>query len=245
MATSWGNIEKEKHQNEFKIHWVSEIDKIKQSNQILGHGNGRTYSNSCLNNDGDLLLTRSFNKFISFDETNGVLECESGVTFEEILNLIVPRGWYLPVTPGTKFVTLGGAIANDIHGKNHHSMGNFGNHIESLMLYSTEFGVTRCSPSDNPNLFSATIGGIGLTGIILSARFNLIPIKSQMIKQEMIKFENLDEFFEINNQSKSHPYTVAWIDCMAKGKKLGRGHYIRGEHLDSDDHTLQKKSYKN
>ena len=240
MAQSWGNVDKETHKKELSVHWVSDIERIQESENILSHGNGRSYSNSCLNDGGDLLLTRNLNKFISFDETNGTLECESGVTFEEILNLIVPRGWFIPVTPGTKFVTLGGAIANDIHGKNHHSMGNFGNHLEHITLYTTESGVFRCSPSQNIEFFHATIGGIGLTGVILSAKFKLIPIKSQLIKQEMIKFNNLDEFFEINNQSKNYTYTVAWIDCMTKGHKLGRGHYIRGEHLDIEDDTLSK-----
>ena len=117
MARSWGNVDKENHSQEIKVNWINDIEKINESETILSHGNGRTYSNSCLNKDGDLLLTRSLNKFISFDQTNGTLECESGLTFEEILNLIVPRGWFLPVTPGTKYVTLGGAIANDIHGK--------------------------------------------------------------------------------------------------------------------------------
>ena len=117
MAQSWGNVDKETHRKEMSVHWVSDIERIQESENILSHGNGRTLPNSCLNDGGDLLLTRNLNKFISFDETNGTLECESGVTFEEILNLIVPRGWFLPVTPGTKFVTLGGAIANDIHGK--------------------------------------------------------------------------------------------------------------------------------
>ena len=240
MAKSWGNVEKENHNKEFQVHWVNDVSKISTSENILSHGNGRTYSNSCLNKDGDLLLTRSLNKFISFDETNGILECESGVSFEEILNLVVPRGWFLPVTPGTKYVTLGGAIANDIHGKNHHSMGNFGNHLESITLYNTEAGIFRCSPNEKADYFEATIGGIGLTGVILSAKLKLIPIKSQMINQEMVKFNNLDEFFDINNQSKNYTYTVAWIDCMAKGKKLGRGHYIRGEHINNDDQTLQK-----
>lgn len=241
MAQSWGNVDKESHSKELKVNWIDDISKINESETILSHGNGRTYSNSCLNKDGDLLLTRSLNKFISFDQTNGTLECESGLTFEEILNLIVPRGWFLPVTPGTKYVTLGGAIANDIHGKNHHSMGNFGNHLESITLYNTEAGIFRCSPNEKADYFEATIGGIGLTGVILSAKFKLIPIQSQMINQEMVKFNNLDEFFEINKQSKNYTYTVAWIDCMAKGKKLGRGHYIRGEHVNADDQTLHKK----
>ncbi len=240
MAQSWGNVDKENHLQELKVSWINDIEQINESETILSHGNGRTYSNSCLNKDGDLLLTRSLNKFISFDQTNGTLECESGLTFGEILNLIVPRGWFLPVTPGTKYVTLGGAIANDIHGKNHHTMGNFGNHIQSITIYNTEAGIFRCSPYENSEYFEATVGGIGLTGVILSAKFKLIPIKSQMINQEMIKFNNLDEFFEINNQSTGSTYTVSWIDCMAKGEKLGRGHYIRGEHVNKNDQTLEK-----
>ena len=241
MAQSWGNIDKESHRNEISIHWINDIHKMQESEKILPHGNGRTYSNSCLNDGGDLLLTRSLNKFISFDETNGLLECESGVTFEEILSLTVPRGWFLPVTPGTKFVTVGGAIANDIHGKNHHSMGNFGNHLKSLTLYTSESGVIRCSETQNAGFFNATIGGIGLTGAILSASFKLIPIKSQLIQQELIKFNNLNEFFDLNNESQNYSYTVAWIDCMTRGEKLGRGHYIRGEHVNHDDGTLEKK----
>lgn len=135
---------------------------------------GRSYGDSCLNNDHSLLVTKSLNNVISFDAINGNIECESGCTFDEILQLIVPKGWFLPVTPGTRFITVGGAIANDIHGKNHSSAGNFGNHVQWFYLLRSDYEQELyCSQDMNQELYKATIGGLGLTGIITKACFTL------------------------------------------------------------------------
>ncbi len=141
---------------------------------FLPFGNGRSYGDSCLNHNETLVLTRKLNHFISFDPSSGILCCESGLLLSEILRLIIPQGWFLPVTPGTKLVTLGGAIANDVHGKNHHNAGTFGCHVIEFELLRSDKGRLICSPRSNKDLFSATIGGLGLTGIITWAKLRLL-----------------------------------------------------------------------
>ena len=174
------------------------------------------------------------NRLLSFDEQSGILECESGVTFAELLELFVPRGWFLPVTPGTKFITVGGAIAADIHGKNHHVAGSFSRHTVSLLLLMGDGKILRCSRTERSNLFWATCGGMGLTGIIISASFRLIRIESAYIEQEMLRLRNIDEVMEAFESSKLWTYSVAWIDCYARGKSLGRSRLMRGEHASAD-----------
>jgi len=129
----------------------------------LPYGNGRSYGDSCQNDGGVLMDTRPLNRFIAFDEDSGILRCEAGVLLSEILKLIVPRGWFLPVTPGTRFVTVGGAIANDVHGKNHHRAGTFGCHVHCFELLRSDGSRLLCSESENPDWYRATIGGLGLT----------------------------------------------------------------------------------
>jgi FAD/FMN-containing dehydrogenase len=197
---------------------------------ILPHGLARSYGDSCLNDSQVVLSTLSLDKFIHFDRSAGVMRCEAGVSFAEILSVIVPQGWFLPVTPGTKFVTVGGSIANDIHGKNHHVAGNFGHHVRQFELLRSD-GRFLCSPTQNTELYFATIGGLGLTGLILWAEFNLKPIHNPLIVQEVVRYETLDEFFAISSESeRDFEYTVSWIDCLSKGRNLGRGHFIRGNH---------------
>src|SRR5690606_29302926 len=198
---------------------------------VLAHGMGRSYGDSCLNDGGTLLLTRGLSRFLAFDESTGVLRCEAGVTLAEVLELVVPRGFFLPVTPGTKFVTVGGAIANDVHGKNHHADGTFGRFVRRFELVGSD-GVRRiCSPTENEGHFRATIGGLGLTGIVTWAEIQLRRVPSPFIVQENLKMRGLDDFFRINEASeKDWLYTVAWIDVLARGRRLGRGIYYRGNH---------------
>jgi FAD/FMN-containing dehydrogenase len=178
-----------------------------------------------------LISTQYLDHFISLDRETGILECESGVTFESILKLIVPQGWFLPVTPGTKFITVGGAIANDVHGKNHHQAGNFGHHVISFELLRSDGQRLTCSRNENSDWFFASIGGLGLTGLILKAKFKLKSIVNPFISQEVIRFGHVDEFMVLSEQSEhDYEYTVSWIDCLAKGKNLGRGLFIRGNH---------------
>jgi FAD/FMN-containing dehydrogenase len=198
---------------------------------LLPYGCGRSYGDACLNDGGVLIETRRLDHLLRFDAANGVLEAESGVTLAVILELVVPRGFFLPVTPGTKFVTLGGAIANDVHGKNHHRSGTFGRHVLSLELSRSDGTRTTCSPDENANLFRATIGGLGLTGLITRATIRLPRVASSWIAMESVKYGSLDEFAALTAESDaSFEYTVAWADSTATGRSLGRGHFLRGNH---------------
>lgn len=205
----------------------------------LAYGNGRSYGDSCLNVDQTLLLTRGLDRFIEFDRVNGELRCEAGVTFDEILRLVVPRGWFLPVTPGTCFVTVGGAVANDVHGKNHHAAGTFGCHVLELELLRSDGSVRRCSPDLEPELFAATLGGLGLTGLIRWVRFRLKKISGPYIEGDAIKFETLEEFAALSAESdQSFEYTVAWLDCLSR---RGRGVFSRGNHGEHPERQTSER----
>lgn len=202
---------------------------------LLPRGLGRSYGDSCLNDNQTLIGSSKLNHFISFDEVSGILRCEAGTSFDQVLQLTVPRGWFLPVTPGTKFVTVGGAIANDVHGKNHHYAGNFGHHVLQFELLRSTGERISCSKEENSDLFFATIGGLGLTGFITWAEFKLKKISSAWIKQEQIKFESLNEFFSLASASeKDFEFTVAWVDCVS-GSDV-RGIFIRGNYAETQAH---------
>jgi FAD/FMN-containing dehydrogenase len=199
--------------------------------RALPFGNGRSYGDVCLNDGGVLLDCRGLDRFINFDREKGIIRCEGGVLLLDILRLVVPDGWFLPVVPGTQWVTIGGAIANDIHGKNHHVAGTIGHHIRSFELLRSDSTRRICSPSSNADWFRATVGGLGLTGIITWAEIQLKPISGSDIVCETIRFHSLDQFFEIARESDTaFEYTVAWIDALATGRKLGRGVFFRGNH---------------
>ncbi|MEY2169648.1 MULTISPECIES: FAD-binding oxidoreductase [unclassified Rhodanobacter] len=201
---------------------------------LLPYGNGRSYGDSCLNDGGTLLHARGLNRYLSFDPTSGLLECEAGVLFSEILDLVVPQGWFLPVTPGTKFITVGGAIANDVHGKNHHKAGTFGRHVLAFELLRSDGSRLLCSPTDHPDWFAATIGGLGLTGLITWARIQLRRIAGPWMSTEVHRFKDLAGFFRLSEDSdRDYEYTVAWIDCAAKGRALGRGLFTRANHASA------------
>jgi len=203
---------------------------------LLPYGNGRSYGDSCLNPGGALLDVRGLDRFITFDETSGKLRCESGVLLSELHELAVPRGWFLPVTPGTQFVTVGGAIANDVHGKNHHRAGTFGCHVLCFELLRSDGSRRICSTEENSEWFAATIGGLGLTGLITWAELQLRRVDSIYISAETIRFGALPEFFELSGGSDTqYEYTVAWLDCSASGRSQGRGLFTRGNHLAATD----------
>ena len=214
---------------------------------VLPFGRGRSYGDSCLNHEGFVLSSKRLDHFISFDEKTGLLQCEAGVTLADIIRACLPRGWFLPVTPGTQYVTVAGAIANDVHGKNHHRMGSFAHHLESFELLRSDGSRLFCSEQENSDWFAATIGGLGLTGFITRATISLRPVASSQINSESIKYRTLSDFFELSQQSADdYEYTVAWLDCLAGGEQLGRGHFIRGNHARSGPLTVasgqQKKS---
>ncbi len=192
----------------------------------LAHGAGRSYGDVCLNPGGTLLTTRALDKFIAFDRASGRLACEAGVTLGEILDLVQPMGWFLAVTPGTRFVTIGGAIANDVHGKNHHVAGAFGHHVLAFELVRSDG--SRSTVRSGEQMFAATVGGLGLTGLIVSAELQLAPIANAFMIVEAIKFASLGEFWALEAAAEGEwPYTVSWIDCTAKG---GRGILLCGRH---------------
>lgn len=199
----------------------------------LAYGNGRSYGDSCLALSDHVLYARSLDRFISVDWERGRIVAEAGVTLAEILALAIPHGWFLSVTPGTQFATLGGAIANDVHGKNHHRKGTFGNHVHSFGLLRNGHELLTCSAGENPALFAATIGGLGLTGIISWVEISLMPIRSSQIDSTAVRFGSLAEFFTLSSElDRQHEYSVAWIDCLATGPATGRGVFIVGDHAD-------------
>lgn len=194
-------------------------------------GNGRSYGDACLNSKGTLWLTRGMNCLISFDRYTGRIKCESGVLLKEIQELAIPDGWMLPVTPGTQLITVGGAIANDVHGKNHHIMGSFGDSVIYIKLLRTDGEVINCGPLLNSEWFSATLGGIGLTGLILEVELQLRPVSSPWLITETIAYSNLNEFFQLADISeRDWEHTVSWIDCSSGLNH--RGLFMRGNHTN-------------
>lgn len=204
---------------------------IEHHQTSLPYGNGRSYGDSCLAASDQVIEMRSLDHFIRADWKNGTVRVEAGVTLAEILAAAIPNGWFLPVTPGTQFATVGGAIANDVHGKNHHLRGTFGNHVIRFGLLRHGEKAQICSPSENARLFAASIGGLGLTGVINWADLQLMPIRASQIDSTMVRFANLAEFFSLSAElDHQHEYSVAWIDCLAKGANSGRGVFIVGDH---------------
>jgi decaprenylphospho-beta-D-ribofuranose 2-oxidase len=202
---------------------------VARLDSAIARGNGRSYGDPALN-PAAVLDMRHCDRILAFDRQTGRITCEAGLMLSDLLTFAVPRGFFPPVTPGTKFVTIGGMIAADVHGKNHHRAGTFGRHVEALSLLCADGVVRQCSRSDDADLFHATCGGMGLTGIILDATFRMLAIETPLIRQETLKAANLDEAMAHFETSAGWTYTVAWIDCMARGKGLGRALVYRGEH---------------
>ncbi len=195
---------------------------------MLAYGQGRSYGDVCLNNNGTLLSTSSLDRIIHFDGENGVLRAEAGTTLADILPVIIPRGWFLPVSPGTKFISLGGAVANDIHGKNHHVAGTFGCHVIQFELVRSSGERLICTPLTNDELFRATIGGLGLTGLITWIELQLKPIQSDQIDLTTSRFHSLAEFLALSEKANAEStYVVAWIDGS---HPEGRGLLKQGDH---------------
>ena len=201
-------------------------------------GAGRSYGDSALAER--IISSRYLDNFISFDENKGVLVCGAGLTIDQILTVMVPKGWFLPVVPGTKFVSVGGAIASDIHGKNHHCDGCFSEHLKSFKLLTAGGKIIACSKTRNKKYFLATCGGMGLTGIVVEASLQLMKLASLQISQHSIRTANLDESLELLENHQASQYSVAWLDCRAKGKKSGRSVVFSGSHVDSEDKPSPK-----
>jgi len=230
-VSSWGNVHSGPHTLFTLRSRHDEFPALGEDLTVLPFGNGRSYGDSCLNTGQALLRMSQLDRFIRFDRDQGILTCEAGVLLADILRLCVPTGWFPPVLPGTQYVTVGGAIANDVHGKNHHRVGTFGRHVRRLELLRSNGERLSCSPTDNTPWFAATVGGLGLTGAIVSAELQLRRTPGPWMSVETIRFGNLEEFLALSEESDlSHEYTVAWIDCLAKGSRRGRGLLQRASH---------------
>ncbi len=229
---SWGRYPKLDCHVE-PLFWTDEFPRgTRLPPEVLAVGMGRSYGDVCLLERGTLLSTRGMDRLLHFDAATGLLRCESGTTLAQILEFCVPRGWFLPVTPGTKYVSVGGAIANDIHGKNHHVAGTFGRHVPRFELVRSDGTRLVCSATENTDLYAATIGGMGLTGLITWAEVQLRSIASRKIRYDGIKFKGIDEFLAIAGGGKHVECTMAWIDCISRGRNFARGIYMQGDHSE-------------
>ena len=231
--SSWGRLTHGNHQVEYLQSRVQAAQQLqKDAPPGLAYGAGRSYGDVCLNEGGLLWLTSGLDKLMGFDAEQGILHCESGVLLKDIQDTFVPRGWMLPVTPGTQWVTVGGAIANDVHGKNHHRLGSFGDHVVRISLARTDGQCLQLQPGDE--FFHATVGGLGLTGVILSAQIRLRKVPGPWLQTQSMAFHGLDAFFDLASQSEADwEYTVAWIDCLARGQP--RGIFMRSNHVEAQE----------
>ena len=234
---SWGRLRGADHLVKRPAFLDQALDVLRRGGEpsILCHGRGRSYGDVCLNENGRLLVTDALDRIISFDKERGILRAEAGLTIDSLLRTVVPHGWFVPVTPGTKFVTLGGVVANDVHGKNHETAGCFGSHISKIGLALSSGDLLTLSLGENAALFGATIGGLGLTGLILWIEIQLAPIASALIESETIPIRDLDHFFVVAQESQAWPYGVGWVDALAVGGGIGRGCYIRGRHAEKGE----------
>ncbi|HXS35431.1 MAG TPA: FAD-binding oxidoreductase [Flavipsychrobacter sp.] len=233
---NWGNypaIESE----EVQFTSISELKNIVTSNATaIARGNGRCYGDASLSSNVTI-STLKFDKVLDFDTKEGIFECQAGVMLDQILEIIVPEGWFLPVTPGTKFITVGGAVASDVHGKNHHIDGAFSKHVIELKIMLSTGEVVTCNKEQNTDLLEATCGGMGLTGVIISVRFQLKKIETAYIKQTKIKVTHLEELLDLFEANEHFTYSVAWIDCLKKGNGFGRSVLLMGEHALEEELT--------
>jgi decaprenylphospho-beta-D-ribofuranose 2-oxidase len=207
---------------------------LKEQPSLIARGNGRSYGDAALNPHATVSTLRH-DRLLDFDQNSGLLICESGVLLRDILDVFLPRGWFPSVTPGTSMVTVGGMIAADVHGKNHHRVGSFCDHVESLEVMGHDGGVVRCSRKEHPELFAATCGGMGLTGVIVNATFRLVRVETAWIRQETLRAANLEEVMTQFEDPGAWSYSVAWIDALASGAAQGRSMLFRGEHARRDE----------
>lgn len=237
---SWGGYPR-RVQKAVRLDWKdARLPALDEGETFLPYGSGRSYGDQCLNTGGVLLDTRGLKRFVKFDTETGIMVAEAGVTLAEILDICVPKGWLLPVIPGTRLITLGGAIANDVHGKNHHAKhawgGSFGHHVRKLWLRRSDGEDVVCSPDKKPEWFAATVAGMGLTGVIVQAEIQLMPITSGSVAVRTIKQRNLEHFFDLCAEfDESHDYTVSWFDDTCIDGKVGRGVFMAGRLMNADE----------
>jgi len=239
QMANWGNYPVVESNEEYFSFPEQLQELLSRDASFIPRGNGRCYGDASLAQT--TISTLKFDKILSFDKSTGVFECQSGLTLDQILEVIVPAGWFLPVTPGTKFITVGGAVASDVHGKNHHIDGSFSNHILEMEIVLASKESLVCSPQLHPDLFEATCGGMGLTGIISRVKFQLKKIGTSFIRQKQVKASNLEELIQLFDEYNHYTYSVAWIDCLKKGKDFGRSILMLGEHASLEDLNEKQK----
>jgi len=233
---SWGRVSRD-------LHKVQQVDRLGGTDRdvfasegpTLFHGMGRSYGDVALNPDATLYVTPAADCVLEFDRETGVIRVESGLTLAGLNAVTVPEGWITPVSPGTKYVTLGGAVANDVHGKNHHQVGSIGAHVRAISLRRSDGETLTCSAENNADVFNATISGLGLTGYIEWVELQLKPIKSSDLYVENLPYANLDAFFELSQDSADWPYTAAWVDCFSSKDNLGAGIFTRARFMDEGE----------
>lgn len=238
---SWGRYPRHRPALVWRLWWRSQsLPPLRPGMSMLARGYGRSYGDSCLNEGGMLLDTKGLKRVMVFDAEHGILRCEAGASLAQVLSFILPRGYFLPVTPGTQWVSLGGALANDVHGKNHHWAGSFGCHVRAFEVVRSAGECFVCTPTQNAELFRATIGGLGLTGLVTWVELQLRPVETAWMRVEIIPFERLRDFFRLSQESdEAWEYTVAWIDVTARGRGRGRGIFWRGNHAHRGEAPTQ------
>lgn len=233
-VSSWGRLSAHEHALVALREPGAIAAQLRAASPGLAFGMGRSYGDACLNPQGTLWVTTGLDHLIAFDQSTGRLVCEAGVLLRDIQRLAIPRGWMLPATPGTQLITVGGAIANDVHGKNHHVVGSFADHVRQLTLIRTDGEVIQCGPHERSDWFAATVGGVGLTGVIAQAELQLRPVAGPWLETETVPYANLETFFQLADDSEAGwEHTVSWIDCITGGG--GRGLFMRGNPAAASD----------
>ena len=244
-SQSWGRYPHATPHNILDVAWPRDVDVANQSETLLAYGLGRSYGDVCLNDGGTILRMSHCDRVLGFDTQTGRIRAESGLSIADLLAIVIQHGWFVPVTPGTKYVTLGGAVANDIHGKNHHRVGTFGCHVVGFEVVRSDGSCKVCTQAENSDLFAATIGGLGLTGLITWVEIQLQRISSRLINEESLKVGSLKEVVAAIEESDAvWDYTVSWIDVTQTGAYMGRGLVLRGAFSSVPDLTLHLKPAK-
>ncbi len=248
--SGWGGYPIQKAKIVYPENIEQILVEVKKS-ELIARGNGRAYGDSSINEKNTINM-KYLNHMLSFDDNSGILVVETGILLNDIINTFLPRGWFPYVTPGSKFVTVGGLIAADVHGKNHHKEGSFRNFVEWFEIINSKGEIKKCSKNENKDLFEWTIGGMGLTGIIIRAAIKLRPIKTSWIKQKTLIAENIDQTLEIFEKNMNATYSVAWINSTKNKDSIGQSLIMLGEHASIEDldkiniqNPLKIKSKKN
>lgn len=240
VIANWGNYPAMESEEQL-FSFDNELQQlVNDETPFIPRGNGRCYGDASLGHR--TINTTKYDKILSFDTVNGIFECQSGITLDQVLEVSIPKGWFLPVTPGTKYITIGGAIGSDVHGKNHHVDGNFSHHVIEMDILLANGETITCSPTLHTDLFEATAGGMGLTGIITRVKFSMKKIETSFIRQKQLKAENLEEIIRLFDEYKDWTYSVAWIDCLKQGRNFGRSILMVGEHATLNELSEKQKA---